>query len=99
MNGLLSPNSKFGRGVMKAGYLIILSWLWLLTSLPIFTIGASSVALYDIVRKVLKEKEGPIAQTFFQSFKANFKQATGLWLIILAVLLVCNMHANCIFTA
>lgn len=88
MNGLFSPNSKFGRAIIKAGYLIILSWLWLLCSLPIFTIGASSVALYDIVRKVLKDKEGPISQTFFKSFRANFKQATGLWLIVLAITLV-----------
>lgn len=88
MKGLFSPDNKFGRMILKAGYFIILSWLWVLTSLPIFTIGASSVALYDIVRKVLKDKEGPISRTFFQSFRANFKQATGLWLIVLAVLLV-----------
>ena len=88
MKGLFSPGNKFGRMIIKAGYMIILSWLWVLTSLPIFTIGASSVALYDIVRKVLMDKEGPISRTFFQSFRANFKQATGLWLIVLAVLLV-----------
>ena len=54
--------------------MIKLNFLWLICSLPIFTIGVSTIAAFTITLKMVEEKEGYIARAFFKAFKANFKQ-------------------------
>ena len=88
MKSIFSPDNKFGRWITKIGYLIILSWVWLLFSLPVFTIGAASTALYDVMRKLLKDEEGMILQDYCRSFRSNFKQCTLIWLPVGLFLLV-----------
>ncbi len=85
MGGLFNPDNKLGRLIYGVGNLIILSWLWLLCCIPVFTIGAASIALYDISRKVIAGDEKKVSSDYFASFRANFKQATILWLIVLLV--------------
>ena len=57
--------------------------LWLVCSLPIFTMGAATTALYYTCLKVIRNEEGHVAAAFFRSFRENFRQATVLWLIML----------------
>lgn len=66
--------------------LIILGILWLICSIPIITIGASCTALCYAYNKHFKHKEGHATRLFFHSFKADFKQSTIVWLIMVAVL-------------
>lgn len=54
--------------------MIKLNFLWLICSLPIVTIGVSTIAAFTITLKMVEEKEGYIARAFFKAFKANFKQ-------------------------
>lgn len=54
--------------------MIKLNFLWLICSLPIVTIGASTIAAFTITLKMVEEKEGYVARAFFKAFKANFKQ-------------------------
>lgn len=54
--------------------MIKLNLLWLLFSLPIVTIGASTAAAFAITLKMVDEREGYIAKQFFSAFKANLKQ-------------------------
>lgn len=65
--------------------IFLLHLLWIITSIPIITIGASTTALYYTAMKSVKLEEGYIAKRFFKSFKENFKQATIIWLILLVV--------------
>ena len=53
--------------------------LWIIFSIPIVTIGASSTALYYTVHKVVFKNESYIFSTFTSSFKSNFKDATIKW--------------------
>lgn len=62
----------------------VLTALWVVTSLPIVTIGASTTALYYVALKLAKDQEGYLVKDFFRSFRENFKQGTGVWLILLA---------------
>ena len=62
---------------------LMLSLLWILCSLPIITIGASTTALYYCTLKLSVDKEGYLMKSFFKSFKDNFKQSTFAWLILL----------------
>lgn len=76
-------NSVF-RGIMKIGNIWWLNILWLVTSLPVITIGASTTALIYASMK-LHDDDGYPTSNFFHSFQQNFKQATALWAIYGAV--------------
>lgn len=60
--------------------MIKLNFLWLLCSLPVVTVGASTAAAFAVTLKMVDEREGYIARQFFAAFKANLKQGipTGL---------------------
>lgn len=69
----------------KVADLIWLNCLFLICSIPLFTIGASITAMYYVTLKMVKDEEGYVTKSFFKSFKDNFKQATAIWLIVLLV--------------
>ncbi len=75
------------------GELILCNFLWILCSLPIVTIGASSSALFTCIRKILA-KEGVRPNVFFESFRRSLKRASGAWFLILALfaLVVANVY-------
>jgi uncharacterized membrane protein YesL len=85
MKSLFSYDGKVFEIMTKITNLIIVNVLFVVCSLPIFTIGASATALYTIMLKMQKSQEGYIARDFLKAFKANFKQATIIWLILLFV--------------
>ena len=62
--------------------------LWLLCSLPILTLGASSTALYYSVVKSIRHERGRLTPNFFRAFRENFRTATLLWLLCLGWLLI-----------
>lgn len=84
MKGLFSPDNPVMKFIVKIGYIWYLNILWLVTSLPLITIGASTTALIYSSMKLLKD-DGYPTQNFFKSFKENFRQSTAIWLIYLAV--------------
>ena len=78
-----SYESRFSQLLMKLSCSCLLNILWFICSLPVFTIGASTTALYYACLKVIRDEESHAWKLFFHSFKENFKQATQLWLILL----------------
>ena len=52
--------------------LMILNLLFLLTSIPIFTIGASLTALYSVCFRLGTDREGSTFRDYFAAFKENF---------------------------
>ena len=71
------------------GDIVLLNLLFLVCSIPIVTIGAAATACYAGVSRTLQKKEtGLVYRTFFQDFKAAFRQATACWLIELAAILI-----------
>lgn len=62
--------------------------LWIFCSLPVFTIGASTTALYYTVVKCIRHDRGRVTPVFFGAFRANFKTATLVWLLYLLYLAV-----------
>ena len=65
--------------------LIVLNVLFILTCIPIITIGASICALYTVTMKGVRKEDSYIASSYFKAFKENFKKGTGIWLLLLAV--------------
>ncbi|MGX8699434.1 MAG: YesL family protein [bacterium] len=78
-----SYDSKFSQAVLKLMNACYLNLLWFFCSLPVFTLGASTTALYYVSLKLVRGEEGNVTAQFFHSFKQNFKQATIIWLILL----------------
>ena len=83
-----SYESKFSQLLLKLCYACYLNLLWFVCSLPIFTIGASTTALYYTCLKIVRDEDNHVSATFFHAFRENFRQATVLWLILLGVGLV-----------
>ena len=61
----------------------MLSVLWMVCSIPVVTIGASTTAMYYVTLKLVRDEDGYTFRSFFKSFKENFKQSTIIWLIFL----------------
>ena len=72
------------RALSKICDMVFLNVLWVICSIPIVTIGASTTALYTVMLKLVRNEEGYIFRSFFRAFKENFKQSTLIWLIIAA---------------
>ncbi len=97
MKGLFNINSKFGHMLNQFGQLILLSLYWTVFSLPVFTWGAASCALYTCCRRVLHEDEGHLFSAFFKAFRQNFKQGciVGIvTLLFLALVIYCALLMN-----
>lgn len=71
------------QGIGKIVDFVILNLLWLICSLPVITIGASTTALYTVMLKLVKNEEGYIAKGFLKAFKNNFRQSTLMWLLFM----------------
>lgn len=85
MRSVFSFDGPFFSFMSRFADLLWLNILFIVCSLPIFTIGASATALYYVTLKMVKDEESYITKSFFKSFKENFLQATGIWLIIVVV--------------
>ncbi len=81
-NKFFDMDNVVWRTIDKIGKIFLLNLLWLICSLPIFTIGASTTALIYSSMK-LHDNEGYWHENFFSSFKENFKQATALFFLYL----------------
>lgn len=70
----------------KIADIMILNILFLIFSIPFFTIGASFSAAYYMGFKMVKNEETYIVRGFWKAFKDNFKQGTVIWLLLAVVL-------------
>ncbi len=68
--------------------LIWLNLLFIICCIPVVTIGAATTALYYVTLKMAKDEEGYITRSYFKAFRDNFVQATVIWLVFLAVIVV-----------
>lgn len=69
----------------KVADIMILNILFIVFSIPFFTIGAAISASYYIGYKMVRNEETYIVKGFWKAFKENFKQGTVIWLFILAI--------------
>lgn len=83
MRNWLSQDTPIMRGLNVLADITLLNLHWLVCSLPIFTIGASSAALYQCLFS-LERGEPSGSRAFFQAFRSSFRRATLLWLTALS---------------
>ena len=86
MRRLLDINNPIMRFLTAMFDLMALSVLWVVFSLPIFTMGAASTALYSAAYHHVRKGEDYLWNSFFSAFKENFRRSTLTWLVALAIL-------------
>ena len=94
MKRIFDLDSPLVGALSKIGDCICLSVIWLVFSLPVFTIGASSAALYSTVHRCLTRGEAGIWKHFLEAFKENFRRSTLAWLIELVVLAILGLDVG-----
>lgn len=80
MNRLFASDSGFMRGLSRMTDIVLLNLLFILTSIPIVTIGASTSALYSVFFRWHRQEESGYVKAYFRAFARDFKEATLLWL-------------------
>lgn len=81
----MDMDGPFFRGLEIIANLMVLNFLVIICSVPVFTAGAAFTALHKQLYRMRTNEEGYIVRGFFKEFKASFKQSTQIWLGILAV--------------
>ena len=92
MQQLFSMDSKFMKIMGRIGDLILLNFCYIITCIPIITIGAATTALYTVCFRLGTDREEGTIRSYFSAFKDNFKQATLLWLILLLILVTAFLN-------
>ena len=87
IQGFLDNDSFFGRFMTKLGIIIAANIMFVLLSIPFFTIGAGFSALYYVMFRTLRG-DGVVNpfKEFWAGLKANFKQATISWIIFVLLI-------------
>lgn len=86
------------RFLSKVSDLVCLNVLWIIFSLPIITIGASTTAMFTVLLKMVKNEEGYILKPFLSAFRSNLKKGTLIWIVVLLLGGICVLDFSIIKT-
>lgn len=64
---------------------LILNLIFLISCIPVITIGASCTAFYYTTHKVLRHDRSYVLREYIRAWKGDFKQATICWLFFLVL--------------
>lgn len=95
---LFAIDGPYARVMNWIWNILVISVLWVVCCIPVFTIGASSTAAYYTAAKVIRGREGKAVSEFFHAFRTNFKQTVGFSIgyvvVAVVVLLECYYIYN-----
>ena len=96
MRELFSLDGAFNKYGGMLADMVILSLMWLFFSAVGLglTIGASTSAMFYVSTRRIANREGYITSDFWFAFKANFKRATFMWLMILVAVWLIWFNLN-----
>lgn len=100
---MFHPDSPLSNALTRIFNFVAANLLFVLTSLPIFTIGASWSALYHVISNQVDDGSSSLG-LYFEAFREKFKIATKLWLpsalllglLATEILFVSNTHGTAI---
>lgn len=82
---IFSDSSPFMTLIGRIALLVVVNLCWLVASLPVVTVGASTTALYTVLLASSDLTFDSAFKAFFAAFSRHFKIATLLWLPALAL--------------
>ncbi len=85
MFNLFEMDGPFYRAMAIIADFMIVNFLFIITALPIFTLGAALSALYGVLLNYDVNREENIFVCYTRTFKQNWKQSTVMNLLILLI--------------
>ena len=92
-----SPVMRF---LGRIGDILLLNIVFVVTSIPVITIGTALSALYTVAMKLVRGEDPAIIKEYLKAYKRNFKPATICWLImaVIGVLLFVDFRLVAVFS-
>lgn len=92
MKNLFNLENPIFQMLSRVGDMIIANILFLLSCIPVITIGAAISGLNKVCQAIVLEDDRSILKLYIQGFKSNFKQSTLIWLAVLVIIvsLLCD---------
>ncbi|MCC2594568.1 YesL family protein [Tessaracoccus sp. OS52] len=84
----VDPGGRTMQGVSTLLAFVALNLIYLLCCVPLVTIGAATSALYEVTLRYADEERGYLIKDYFVALRRNFLAATGIFLALLAAVLV-----------
>ena len=86
MGNIFNPDSRFTHYANKFSDLVTLNLWFVLTSIPLVSIGASATAMHYVLLKIYRDElEYSVTKSYFHAFKGNFFQSTIIWFLYMIV--------------
>ena len=90
-----NPDNKVLQALSKYFDLVWLTILWLLTSLPLVTLGPSTTALMSVLLRLASDTAGSgITRSFFAAWQREWRQSLPAGLVLLALGALAVMDAK-----
>ena len=84
MKNLFGQDGPVMRALTDLSTLVFLNILTALCCIPVVTAGAALAAMHYVIMEMIEERGGPLVPEYLKRFKENLKNATPVWLILLA---------------
>ena len=91
-SGMFNYDNAFWRFMGRIGDFILLSILFLLCSIPVFTFGAALCAVYSVVFSIIEMRDSGIVKGYIKGIKQNFKH--GIVLSVIFIILFWVLYAD-----
>ena len=70
--GIFRQDNPYNTIMGRIGDLAMLSVAWMVFSIPVFTIGASTSAACEVAREIVEDTDEGVFRTFWRAFKRRF---------------------------
>lgn len=87
-------NSPLWRFMGFLGDLVCINLLFIATSVPVVTIGASVTAMNSVCYKLKEKRDNGLVRDYLRAFVENFKKSTVLWILFLVFLAGCVLNLD-----
>lgn len=94
MERIFSMDEKFFSFITKLSDLLLLNVLFIITCLPILTIGVSLTALYQTTLQLADNTDSYILRNYFSNWKQNWKQGILIWIPSFILLILCILNLS-----
>ena len=84
-SSFFDPKSKGTRFLTSLCNLLLLNLIFMLSCVPVITLGAAVTSLYRITIAILAGDNPSVIKDYFRCFKENFPKATGLLFLYTAL--------------
>lgn len=84
LDGIFNEDNPFFKLMNRIADMIVLNVLFVISCIPVVTIGPALTALYYVAINAWGREDGYIFRMYKKSFKENFKQSVAMWLLLLA---------------